>query len=131
MARLGREHFGDMSTEGDRVRTRRERLGMDKRGLAEAAGVNRNTLSAVESGDSFNRSTLTKIERALDEAEREAGIDAPPAVKPEPTSAPRMVVVRIKSEHGEVVVEGPVEDIATLREEALALLRGMAQPGDS
>ena len=131
MARQDTAQSGPVSDEGDNVRRRRERLGMSKGELADAAGVNRDTLAAIESGEGFRRVSLTKIERALLTAEQEAGLDAPPAVKPEPTSAPRMVVVRIKSEHGEVVVEGPVEDIATLRAEALALLRGMAQPGDS
>lgn len=78
MTRLGKEHLGDMSHEGESVKTRRERLGLDKKELAELAGVNRNTLAALEAGESFNRSTLTKVERALQELEDEAGYSARP-----------------------------------------------------
>lgn len=128
MAARNTANSSDVSDDGDRIRARRERLGVDKRHLAAEAGISRETLAAIEGGQGFRRTSLTKIERVLDRLEEEAGMTEQP---PAPTNAPRMVVVRIKSEHGEVVVEGPVEDIATLRAEALALLRGMARPEDS
>lgn len=108
MARLGREHLGDMSDEGQRVRERRERLGLDKKSLAEQAGVNRNTLAAIESGDSFNRSSLAKIERVLSDLEREAGIDAPPAKEEQRD----LMEIRAEGVYGiqSIVVGGPVSD---------------------
>ena len=70
MNRLGKEHLAGVSEEGDRVRARRERLGMSKSDLAAEAKVNRNTLAAIEAGESFNRTTLAKIERALTSSAR-------------------------------------------------------------
>lgn len=59
--------------DGQRVRERRGRLGVDKKSLAEKAGVNRSTLAAIEAGESYNRTTLAKIQRALDTLEVRAG----------------------------------------------------------
>lgn len=73
MARRSREHSLVMRTEGDRVKARRERVGWDKQPFARRAGVSRATLASIENGQGFNRSSLTKIEKALDEIEEEAG----------------------------------------------------------
>lgn len=123
MARLGKEHLGDMSTEGDRVRERRERLGIDKKELAEAAGVNRNTLAAIERGESFNRTSLAKIERALDRLDIEAGLDAPPVR----TSAADQDLVEFRVEGvlgvSAVVVRGPVRDVREFEGSIARILR--------
>jgi transcriptional regulator with XRE-family HTH domain len=114
-----------VTTEGDEVRARRERLGMHKGELAESAGVNRDTLAAIEAGEGFRRVSLTKIERALDVAEAEAGIDTPPpAAAPSDQPGPRMVSFRIGGLVGDVnvVVEGPIDDIDKLRETVELLL---------
>lgn len=127
MARLGREHLGGMSEEGDRVRRRRERLGIDKSSLAREAHVNRNTLSAIEGGESFNRTTLAKIERALDELELEAGINTPPAqVAAEEQD---IVEFRVEGVMGvqAVVVRGPVKDVRQFEGSIARILRQVAQ----
>lgn len=129
MTRLSSEHLAHMSHEGDSVRGRRERLGLDKRALADAAGVHRNTLSAIENGDSFNRSTLTKVERALESFEEEAGIGAPPLPAVE-TPQQHHVIVRVKNDLGEVVVEGPVEDLEALQLNAVRALRALTENPD-
>ncbi|HET6916646.1 MAG TPA: helix-turn-helix transcriptional regulator [Acidimicrobiales bacterium] len=100
-----------MSDEGRRIRERRERLGLDKKELAEEAEVHRNTLSALENGESFNRSTLAKLERALDRLELEAGINAPPVETDE--SDQHIVKFRVEGIMGvrAVTVEGPVQDV--------------------
>lgn len=51
---------------------------MTKVDLAEEAGVSRHTVAAIERGEGFTRSSLTKIMRALDAVEVEQGKDAPP-----------------------------------------------------
>jgi len=121
MARLGRGEFGDMNEEGERVKARRERLGMEKIDLARAAGVHRNTLAALENGESYNRSTLRKVELALGEAEHEAGIDTPrPAAS---AGEPHMVTIRgTRGGDVDVVVSGPIEDIDKLAETVERLL---------
>jgi transcriptional regulator with XRE-family HTH domain len=126
MTRLGSEHLADMSTEGMRVRERRERLGVDKKELAAAAGVNRNTLAAIEAGESFNRTSLAKIERALDSLELEAGINAPIHVAPD---AQDLVEFRIEGVLGvaSVVVRGPVKDVREFEGSIARILRQIQQ----
>lgn len=120
MARLGAEHLGDMSDEGRRVRERRERLGVDKKSLAEQAGVNRNTLAAIENGESFNRSSLAKIERVLSDLEHEAGIDAPAASEDESG----LIEFDIAGDFGvHVVVKGPVRDAELLQRQVIGIIR--------
>lgn len=123
MARLGSEHLADMSDEGERVRARRERLGLDKKELAAEAGVNRNTLAAIESGDSFNRTSLAKIERALEALELEAGINTPPTRASGQDQD--LVEFRIEGVLGvaSVVVKGPVRDVEQFEGSIARILR--------
>lgn len=123
-ATLDKEHSGDVGDEGERVKARRQRLGMHVTDLAREAGVNRNTLSALEAGSSFNRTTLTKVERVLDQSETECGLGPP---VPDTSGLPKVVVVRLKNKSGEVVVEGPVADLPILEAAAGRLLREMGQ----
>lgn len=127
MARLNREQSGDVSDDGDRVKARRERLGMDKIDLAKEAGVSRDTLAAIEAGEGFRRSSLTKIEKALDALEEEVGIDSPPG-RPQET-AERFLEFTVNGLYGaeSVVVRGPVEDREALLEMVERLMRGGQQ----
>jgi transcriptional regulator with XRE-family HTH domain len=123
MTRLGSEHLADMSNEGTRVRERRERLGVDKKELATAAGVNRNTLAAIEAGESFNRTSLAKIERALDSLELEAGVNAPP---PDASSGTRLATFDVSGEGGfHIIVSGPVEDADILKRQVVDIIQAM------
>lgn len=123
MARLGSEHLADMSDEGQRVKARRERLGLDKKELAAEAGVNRNTLAAIEAGDSFNRTSLAKIERALEALELEAGINTPPTRAA--SQDQDLVEFRIEGVLGvaSVVVKGPVRDVEQFEGSIARILR--------
>lgn len=56
---------------GERVRARRERLGMSVRALAVEAGVDRSRIAAAESGQPVRTSTMGAIEAALDRLEEE------------------------------------------------------------
>ena len=125
MARLSREQSGDVSDDGERVKARRERLGMDKIDLAKEAGVSRDTLAAIEAGEGFRRSSLTKIEKALDRLEEEVGIDAPPPRTTEEAPG-RFVEFTVNGLYGaeSVVLKGPVEDREALLEMVERLMRG-------
>src|SRR4051812_11919552 len=98
-----------MSNEGDDIRARRQRLEVEAIELAAAAGIHRNTLSALEKGSSYNASTLTKVRRALEAMEEEAGIAGPVLRDAAPTE-PHIVVVKLRNDVGEVVIEGPIGD---------------------
>lgn len=130
MARLGSEHLADMSDEGERVKARRERLGLDKKELAAEAKVNRNTLAAIEAGESFNRTSLAKIERALEALELEAGINTPPARAS--SQDQDLVEFRIEGVLGvaSVVVKGPVRDVEQFEGSIARILRQI-QEGQS
>lgn len=125
MARLEKEHSGVMGDEGERVRIRRERLNMGKVELAESAGVSRDTLAAIEEGKGFRRSSLTKIEHALERAEEEAGIVTPP--NHATTSSDDLVEFRVEGIVGvaAVVVRGPVRDIEKFEGSIARILRQM------
>lgn len=116
MARVHTAGLGSVSDDGDRVRARRERLGMAKNELADMAGVSRDTLAAIEAGEGFRRTSLTKIERALDSIEQEVGIDAPPIAVPAPgASGPHVVTIRgTRGGDVDVVVSGSIDDIDKL-----------------
>ena len=131
MTRLGKEHLSDMSNEGSRVRERRERLGVDKKSLAEQAGVNRNTLAAIESGESFNRTSLAKIERVLAELEHEAGLDAPAAVS-ESSGGGDLIEFDITGDFGvHLVVKGPVHDAEVLKRQVVDIIREIRKQDDT
>lgn len=124
MARQDRADFGNVSDDGDRVRARRERLGLDKLHLAQEAGISRETLAAIEDGKGFRRSSLTKIERVLEALEAEAGMDAQPANTAAQPGDPHVVTIRgTRGGDIDVVVSGPIEDIDKLAATVERLLR--------
>lgn len=129
MARTRSAQSGDMEGDGDRVRARRERLGMSKAELAREAGVSRTTLAAVERDEGIQRSTLTKVERALAGLEEEAGIGAPPA----PDAEAREYTFELEMPDGRiarVITKGtaPPERVA---EQLQAILRRMSEGNGS
>ena len=53
-------------TFGHNVKIRRERMGLSQEGLAEKAGVTRNTINDIESGDKFARAaTMVNLAKVL------------------------------------------------------------------
>lgn len=94
------EQSGVMRDDADRLRARMERLGISDSELGRLAGVNRDTIAAIKKGQGFRRSSLTKLEKALDGLEREAGYDAPRVETTEfefrlgPGEDPMVIVVR-------------------------------------
>lgn len=123
MARLDREHSGVVSDEGDRVRARRERIGWDVVRLAAESGVHRTTVAAIEDGKGFRRSSLTKIERALEHGEAETGLD----VAVESPGGPHdsdLIEFDVSGDFGvHVIVKGPIRDADLLRRQVAELVR--------
>lgn len=126
MTRENRADSGPVSDDGDRVRLRRERAQLHVNELAELAGVNRDTLSAIEAGKGFRRTSLSKVENALTQFEELHGITAPPL--PEQTvqaTGPRIVTLR--NDVGEVVLDRTGMTEEELVSTARALLRVLAE----
>ena len=123
MARLNRAESGVMGDEGEKVRQRRERLVLGKQALAKEAGVSRDTLAAIEDGQGFRRSSLTKIEQTLSRLEEEAGLDTPPASSD--LTEDDLVEFRIEGVMGvkAVVVRGPIRDVEKFENSIARILR--------
>lgn len=100
---------------------------MDVVDLAEVAGVNRDTIAAIEKGKGFRTSSLTKIERALGQLEEEMGIDTPIT----PSNPTGLVEFEVTGDFGvRVVVRGPVADLPELQRSVAELVRGMKSRSD-
>lgn len=114
---------------GRQIKARRTRLGMPIKTLAEKAGVDRGRLSAIESGDVGNvrPATIGAIERALDDAEREAGeTDLPPGARRIGDPADDLIEFTIEGTDGiKAVVKGPIRNMAELQAAAQKLIEGM------
>lgn len=107
---------------------------MSVRNLAGLSQVDRATITRAEDDDPrVTELTYSRIERALDDWERETGADeeqpdsaTPSAEQPAPANGPKLVKFTIHGVYGaaEVIVEGPVENMAELQEAVDKLLRG-------
>lgn len=124
MVRKRAAQSGDMEDDAARITTRRERLGMTKVELAREAHVARTTLNALERGEGVQRSTLTKIERALDRLEEEMGIGAPPPAG----ETSDLVTLEVQLPDGRIVraVTKSTADAALVAEQVAALLQRMS-----
>jgi DNA-binding XRE family transcriptional regulator len=118
----------DLTTVGAHFRLRRERLDMTQDELAAEAGVNRDTVSAIESGKGSAK-TRRKVDEALTRAEDEARLQPMPA-EPEPTEAepepsPHFIRFKVEGVYGAraLVVEAPVENLAELEEMVDRIMR--------
>lgn len=115
---------------GAQMRARRKRLGMTIGALAERADVHRDTLSAIERGESDPQtSTAGRIERALDELEHEMGMDLPSVVRPIGDPDAGLVEFTVEGHFGvRAVVKGPIKDIDKLQAAVAKLMAGMDRP---
>lgn len=115
-------------TDGSLARARRERLGASQGEVAEQAGVNRDTVSAVEHGTASAKSRRL-VADTLTRMEEEAGL--PPYGEPlveriapiEGTAG--LLRVEVPGLHGgqAIVVEGPVDNPEALAAAVDALMR--------
>lgn len=107
----------------DQIRARRVRLGISVKALALRAGVDRGTLASLEAGDERIRdSTFGTVERALESLEQEMGVEPG-------GSLADVVEFRVSGDFGvDVVVKGPVRDMAAM-EESVARLLARIQSG--
>lgn len=124
-----------VSDAGDRVRMRRERLGASQGEVADHAGVNRDTVSAVEHGQSSAKSRRL-VGDALTRMEEEAGL--PPigdeplvrSVEPVGDGAPQLLRIEVPGVHGAraIVVEGPVDNPEAIAAAVDAIMRRLYPP---
>lgn len=107
----------------DQIRARRVRLGISVKALAMRAGIDRGTLASLEAGDERIRdSTFGTVERALEALEQEMGVEPG-------GSLADVVEFRVSGDFGvDVVVKGPVRDMAAM-EESVARLLARIQSG--
>jgi len=130
MARESRAQLGPVSTEGDAVRARRERIGLSVVELAKLAQVSRDTISAIEAGEGFRRTSLSKIERALTASEEEHGL-APMLAPSQPDVVAEKTVVTIQVGDATVTYEGSVENLSRYTDEAARLLAAVQAESQS
>lgn len=117
-----------VSDSGGIVRARRERLGASQSEVAEQAGVNRDTVSAVEHDQASARSRRI-VADALTRMEAEAGL--PPYGEPlvqrvaPVEGAAGLLRVEVPGLHGAsaIVVEGPVDNPEALAAAVDAIMR--------
>lgn len=118
------EHSVPMSgeTRGHAIKQRMDAIGISTRELADRIGMDRKTIARViEGGEGTRPTTYSALEVALDRLEEELGMDAD-------TASPKAGVVefRVSGNFGvDVVVNGPVENIAELRAAVADLIREM------
>lgn len=125
-----------MIEAGALARARRERLGASQGEVADQAGVNRDTVGAVEHGTASNRSRRM-VEDGLTAMEAEAGL--PPFGQPlvervaPVAGAVGLIRVKVPNLHGgqSLVVEGPVDDPEALAAAVDALMRRLYPSGST
>lgn len=126
-----------VSDAGDRVQMRRERLGATQEDVAEYAGVNRDTVRAVERGESSAKSRRL-VTDALTRMEEEAGLDLvgeethPLVRRVAPVEgAPQLIRIEVPTLHEgkAIVIEGtPDVDPEVLAAAVDAIMRRMYPP---
>lgn len=109
---------------GEQIKQRRIETGMSVRDLAKRAGVDRGRLAALEEGaTNIRATTIAKVQTALDRFEHETGMDGGPLVEGEDG----MVEFRVAGNFGvDVVVKGPVRDMAALEDSVTRLIAKMS-----
>lgn len=111
-------------TIGAQINRRRTRLGMGVKALAEAAGVDRGSVSKIEREGTGRDSTVGAISNALDRLEQEMGIDPP--VADSELAAEGLVKFSIAGNFGvSVIMEGPVRNMAEMEAAAARLVERM------
>lgn len=114
---------------GSQIRQRRENLGVSVTDLAVRAGLDRGVVYRVEAGRSVRPTSVRVIERALDELEREHGMDVPSVVRTVGDPDDGMVEFTVEGHFGvRAVVKGPIRDIDKLQEAVARLMAGMDRP---
>lgn len=109
-------------TIGAQINRRRTRLGMSVKALADAAGVDRGSISKIEREGTGRDSTVGAINNALDQLETEMGVDLP-AASESALEAEGLVEFSVAGDFGvSVIVKGPVRDIAELEAAAARII---------
>lgn len=123
----------DAVGRGEEIRARRIGHGMNMNDLAKISGVSRQTIARAESGHpSVEELTYARLERALSDFEEETGADIAMTVR-DTNGTSGLVKFTIHGVYGaaEVIVEGPVENMAELQAAVDKLLRGQHERRDA
>ena len=116
---------------GAQIKARRTAIGMSVSALAKRAGVDRGSLTALESGGTVRDTTVAAVELTLSDLEHEMGMDEPSRVM-EPrgfVEEERGGIVRIRLEGvfgaTSAVVEAPADNPDALAAALDVLMRRM------
>lgn len=121
------EEWSIVDTSGRTVRERRNRLGMSQAELGDEAGVNRDTIGALEKGEGVRFSTVRAVSDALDRLEAETA--SPPDPEDERDDA-HVMEFEVSGDFGvRVVVRGPVNDAEALEASVTRLVRNIRESG--
>lgn len=133
LARVSAVDHGESQSRAQRVRDRREALGMKIKDLAEEADVHRGHLGEYEAGKrEVTEPWIRKVENALSRIETEVGMDA------SPPPAPHLIRITVEGVYGAkaLIIEGAPEDQAQLEAMVDRIMRnlrgdGPQEPADS
>ena len=117
---------------GQRIESRRARLGLTIKALAVRAGIDRGTLAKIEAGTAANvrATTIAAIERALDELEAAdpSAAELPPGAHRIGDPADDLIEFTIEGTDGiKAVVKGPIRNMDELQEAARKLIANIQQ----
>lgn len=119
---------GDGATESERGAALRKRMldmRLDRSKLARALGIDRGTVIRAFKGTASD-DTYEMMERWFDRQEAKAGADPAEIVASAGEGGREHVTFRLTGNFGvDVTVEGPIEDMAQLKDAAKELLREM------
>lgn len=115
-----------VDTSGRTVRERRNRLGMSQAELGDEAGVNRDTIGALEKGEGVRYSTVRAVSEALERLEAETAAPVPE----EDQDEAHVMEFEVSGDFGvRVVVRGPVGDAEALEASVARLVRNIRESG--
>lgn len=122
--------MSDDETRGEAIKRRRESLGMPVSGLAKRAEMDWKTVSRAESDhEGTTDLTYSRLESALDAFTHEVG--AGPSTPADAPAEPGLVRFRLTGNFGvEVVVEGPVSDLAEIESSVARLVKQIGEKQD-
>lgn len=122
-------NLASVTTRGQDIAARIERLGVPKNDFATKANVDRGTLGrALQDDPRIGARTWGKIESALTRLEQEIGMDGPNQPRPVGDPADDLVEFQLSDVFGvRAVVKGPVRDLPALQDAVSRIIADMQE----